>query len=65
MATSNFNSQRTSSHKAFEQSLETLKQLSIEQPEQVNTEGTESITSWEAAVDDIEMFLQQTKTSSP
>lgn len=60
MLPSKVNSQRVSSHEAFEQSLETLKQLSTDHhddPKEQNSE--EEALVWEDAADDIATFLQQ------
>ena len=64
MVTSKFNSQRTSSHQAFKESLETLKQLSTENQEQKDISLTENTLAWDEAANDIEAFFQQMETLS-
>ena len=60
MLPSKVNDQRVSSHEAFAQSLETLKQLSTDHEDDPKAENpAEDALVWDDAADDIATFLQQ------
>lgn len=64
MLPSKYNSQRTSSHKAFEESLEALKQLSTENQTTEDANLSAETLAWDDAADDIESFFRGTDTLS-